>query len=210
MRVKYLISLCIVALFSCDKDDDLSGRLSRGSSGPTWLIDESQVQDGGVGKDGIPALIMPELINPEDASYLSKDDLVVGYVYKGNARAYPHKILDWHEIINDEMGEHRFAITYCPLTGTASNWSRDVAGYSTTFGVSGKLFNSNLIPYDRTTESYWSQMRLDCVNGVLVGKDIPLFQAVETTWGTWQDLYPDTQVVFNQYWIYQKLRPVSL
>lgn len=191
-----MIFLMFVLVFaSCEDDDSPVGNNRRPVDTREWLIDESQVFDGGPGKDGIPALQNPEFIDAAMASYLNPEDLVIGYVYEGTARAYPHAILDWHEIINDQMDDHLFAITYCPLTGTASNWSRLLEGLETTFGVSGLLYNSNLMPYDRTTESLWSQMRLDCVNGVLVGKETPLFHVVETSWETWTTLYPDTKVV---------------
>ena len=98
---------------------------------------------------------------------MSEVELVVGIVIDGHARAYPHKILDWHEIINDKIGNTAFAITYCPLTGTALGWDRTVNGTETTFGVSGLLYNTNLIPYDRLTGSYWSQMLSKSIRGSL-------------------------------------------
>jgi hypothetical protein len=190
-----ILPLLVFIFFSCSNDEDPVVRPIQNSKADTWLIDETQVQDGGPGKDGIPALLNPEFVTPEEADYLSPGDLVIGYLYNGVSRAYPHKILDWHEIINDEVDEHIFAITYCPLTGTGTNWNRQVAGYTTTFGVSGQLYNSNLMPYDRTTESIWSQMRLDCVRGVLIGKTVETFQVIETSWETWQSWYPETLVV---------------
>ena len=87
------------------------------------------------------------------------------------------------------------AITYCPLTGTGIGWNRVISGNTTTFGVSGLLFNTNLIPYDRSTDSNWSQMKLECVNGQLLGETIPTFHVVETTWKTWKTMYPNTMVV---------------
>ncbi|MEM9830173.1 MAG: DUF3179 domain-containing protein [Bacteroidota bacterium] len=160
-----------------------------------WLIPQSQVLDGGPGKDGIPALENPQRIEPAQASYLDPQDLVVGYVADGEAVAYPHKILDWHEIINDKVGSDAVAITYCPLTGTGIGWSRVINNEETTFGVSGLLYNTNLIPYDRATDSNWSQMRLDCVNGELKGEKVVTMPVVETTWATWQQMYPDTKVI---------------
>ncbi len=162
---------------------------------PTWTIPQADVFDGGPGKDGIPALENPEMVPAPNGIYLSNDDLVIGYVSGNDARAYPHDILDWHEIINDEVNGRPIAITYCPLTGTAIGWNREINGEVTTFGVSGLLYNTNLIPYDRRTNSNWSQQGLDCVNGDLQGVKIETFQVVETTWETWKKLYPDTKVV---------------
>ena len=107
----------------------------------------------------------------------------------------PHRILDWHEIINDEIGELKLSITYCPLTGTGIGWNREIDGTLTTFGVSGLLYNTNLIPYDRATDSNWSQMLLKSVNGALIGTKIETYQLIETTWGTWKEMYPNTKVV---------------
>lgn len=84
----------------------------------TWLIPRDEVFDGGPGKDGIPALTDPEFIAAVEAEYLGEGDLVLGYVVGNDARAYPHTILDWHEIINDQVGDVSISVTYCPLTGT--------------------------------------------------------------------------------------------
>ncbi|MEL6851469.1 MAG: DUF3179 domain-containing (seleno)protein, partial [Bacteroidota bacterium] len=101
-------------------------------------------------------------------------------------------------IINDQVGNISVAVTYCPLTGTAIGWDRMVDTSETTFGVSGLLYNTNLLPYDRASNSIWSQMRLDCVNGSLAGTKVGLHQVVETTWGTWKSMYPQTEVVSDQ------------
>ena len=179
-----LFLICIAITFSCEKDKETSG---------IWLIPSDQVFDGGPGKDGIPALENPlKISNPQ---FLTDFDLVIGYYDGSDAVAYPHVILDWHEIINDELNGFPFAITYCPLTGTGIGWDRKIDGVITTFGVSGLLYNNNLIPYDRKTDSNWSQMRNECVNGELIGNPIPTFTVVETSWRTWKAMFPDTKVV---------------
>ncbi len=149
----------------------------------TWLIPQDEVFDGGPGKDGIPSIDEPVFIDPSEVTFLDDNDLVIAVAFDEVVKVYPHPILDWHEIVNDEIGEHYFALTYCPLTGTAVNWNREINGTVTEFGVSGLLYNSNLIPYDRLTNSNWSQIRLDCVNGELQGKVSPTYPVVETTWG---------------------------
>lgn len=163
-----------------------------------WLVPNGEVFDGGPGKDGIPALTEPTMISIDQADYLSENDLVVGYKRGNDVRAYPHPILDWHEIINDKVNGHPIAIVYCPLTGTATGWERTIKGTVTTFGVSGLLYNTNVIPYDRLTDSNWSQMRLDCVNGELKSTKAETFHTVETTWSTWKKLYPQSKVVSTQ------------
>lgn len=192
-----LILVLIMLVFSCDTANQTpsgSGIVSNGSS-PDWLIPKGQVLDGGPGKDGIPALENPFTTNINEITYLSDDDLVIGYFNNGEYRAYPHKILDWHEIINDDLNGKKLAITYCPLTGTGIGWDRMVQGSETTFGVSGLLYNTNLIPYDRKTDSNWCQISLTCVNGALKGSTISTFQLMETTWKTWKMMFPNSSVV---------------
>lgn len=153
----------------------------------SWLIPKDQVRDGGPGKDGIPSIDFPQFIPVNEVTFLSDDDLVVGVMHNGVPKAYPHRILDWHEVVNDED----LAINYCPLTGTAFVWeAKDVD-----FGVSGLLYNSNLIMYDRNTDSNWSQLGLQCVNGEEIGERPTLLKLVETDWKTWKSLYPNTQVL---------------
>lgn len=160
-----------------------------------WLIPVDEVLDGGPGKDGIPSVDNPKFTNASSITFLRESDLVIGYSFNGIEKAYPHIILDWHEIVNDGIGNQPYAITYCPLTGTAINWSREINGTSTTFGVSGLLYNSNLIPYDRSTDSNWSQMQIQCVNGDLIGQIPNTYSTIETTWETWQEMFPDSQVM---------------
>ncbi|GJM27366.1 MAG: hypothetical protein DHS20C17_00010 [Cyclobacteriaceae bacterium] len=184
-----------VACSSGDDPGPAGNTGGTGSGNTIWSIPTDKIFDGGPGKDGIPALLNPPMITPAEATYLTGNDLVIGYKVGDDIRAYPHKILDWHEIINDDIGGQPLAVTYCPLTGTAVGWDRNIQGNVTTFGVSGLLYNTNLIPYDRFTDSNWSQMRLVAINGQLLGERITTFQVVETTWDTWQEMYPDTRVV---------------
>ena len=165
---------------------------------PDWLISESELYDGGPGKDGIPALTDPLFIDTELGNYFSNDRLVLGMKIGDEYRAYPHAILDFHEIINDKIGDDFFAVVYCPLTGTGMAWNRVVNGIETTFGVSGFLYNTNVVPYDRETESHWSQMRLDCINGEYIGTEVELFPIIEITWSQWREMYPNSVVVSEQ------------
>lgn len=197
MRIHYiryiLIAISLLAI-SCEKEESSQGSQSDAS----WSIPKDQVFDGGPGKDGIPALVNPDFVAADAANYLSEDDLVIGVKYRNEVKAYPHPILDWHEIINDELAGKPVTINYCPLTGTGIGWERTIKGQITTFGVSGLLYNSNLILYDRSTDSHWSQMLLESVNGKLIGEKAETFAVVETTWKTWKALYPDTKVVSLQ------------
>jgi len=181
-----MFSLALVGCENSTGTDQVTG---------DWLIPKDQIFDGGPGKDGIPALTNPDLTGATGATYLADADLIIGVKIGNEVRAYPHSILDWHEIINDDVNGSQLSITYCPLTGSGIAWNRVINGTPTTFGVSGLLYNTNLIPYDRVTNSNWSQMKLQCVNGPLSGTSISTYQIVETTWETWKEMYPHTRVV---------------
>lgn len=197
-----LIVFLIVVFFSCDDNSSVNnpnpgngGSGNGGSGSNDWLIPQNQVFDGGPGKDGIPALENPKTLSIDRIDYLSDDDLIIGFTHDNEITAYPHAILDWHEIINDDMNGKKVAITYCPLTGTGIAWDRMINGKETTFGVSGLLYNTNLIPYDRLTGSNWCQISLECVNGSLIGKTAESFHLIETTWKTWKEMFPNSKVV---------------
>ena len=147
--IQYIgLSLLLIIGMGCNDEE-----------GGVWSIPNEQVLDGGPGKDGIPSVDNPIFYDISQNTVYEEEDLVVGYKRDTAARAYPHVVLDWHEIVNDEINGFPMTITYCPLTGTAIGWDRTIDGNVTTFGVSGLLYNSNLIPYDRRTNSNWSQMQ---------------------------------------------------
>lgn len=191
-HVTILVFIMIALLLQgCQKEDAKNG----GEGDKNWQISKDKVHDGGPGKDGIPSLDNPERIKASSAGHLEPNDLVVGYKSGGEVVAYPHPIMDHHEIANDQVGNTHIAITYCPLTGTAIGWDRKVNGEVTTFGVSGLLHNNNLIPYDRLTDSNWSQMLMESISGDKAGTPIKTHMVVETTWESWQTMYPNTKVL---------------
>lgn len=152
---------------------------------------------GGPPKDGIPALTNPNFVDPERISYLREDDLVMGLVFDGDARAYPHNIGWWNEIVNDRFTGRFVTVTLCPLTGTGLVYdATDVGGSQIEFGVSGLLINSNLVMYDRRDDStLYPQMIYTAINGADLGKQLVLLPVIETTWGMWKKMYPNTTVV---------------
>ncbi len=154
-----------------------------------------QILHGGPPRDGIPAISDPKLIKAAEAAYLKPEDRVVGILLHGEARAYPVPILNWHEIVNDQIAEQRFAITYCPLCGTAVAFDATIDGESTDFGVSGLLYNSDVLLYDRATESLWSQILSQSVAGPRVGKKLTPLPISHTTWRDWSQKHPDTLVL---------------
>jgi hypothetical protein len=196
VRPTYISLILLLGLSSC------LGEEPRKSTGGTpvdiWLVPESSVVDSGVGLDGIPSLEEPPRINAEDADYLDDQDLVIGFFTGTEYRAYPHKILDWHEIINDRDKALHYSISYCPLTGTGMAWDMFLEGQLSGFGVSGLLYNTNLMPYDRRSGSVWSQMLYKCVTGEKVGDTPEYYAVLETTWGTWKSLYPNSTVTSTE------------
>ena len=198
MKNVLLFSLVIV-LQSCSSSNS-SDDLDSDNNNPNpvsleWSIPRSEVLDGGPGKDGIPALVNPGFESVQNTNYLLDTDLVIGVKNGEDVRAYPHAILDWHEIVNDNLGDVSVAVTYCPLTGTGIGWNRIIKDNETTFGVSGLLYNTNLIPYDRATDSNWSQILNESVNGELLGEKADLIRVFETDWRTWKNLFPNSQVL---------------
>lgn len=176
--------------FSCNSNNNIATPPRSG-----WLIPSNLVVSGGVGKDGIPSLNNPETISADKADYITDEDLVVGIVVNGQARAYPHAILDWHEVINEDFPNKPLNISYCPLTGTAIVYERIINQRKLNFGISGFLYNSNLIMFDRETDSHWTQMRLQCDQGELVGTKLKVYPSIETSWGAWKKLYSNTAVL---------------
>lgn len=201
MKRSLFLSLLLLCIHSCKKSeiDPTSEGLLDLSATPVndWLIPQAKVFDGGPGIDGIPSVDQPKFHNPghNTHAYLSDDTRVLVYQNNNIVKAYPHPILDWHEIVNDQIGEDSIALTYCPLTGTGIGWGRIVNGTLTTFGVSGLLYESNLMPYDRSTNSTWSQMFNKCVNGALRNSAPEFFNFVEINFGTLKDLYPEAEVM---------------
>jgi len=185
VRMRFIAPLALtVFIFACQETnvtDDVSDL--------TWTIDTQFMRQGCYdGKDCIPSLEAPNKsqVDGSNLGFLDDQDLVVG-IWNGTEHvAYPHSILDWHEIVN----ESGYSISYCPLTGSAIHLTTSVE-----YGVSGLLFNSNLIMYDRETDSYWPQMLLRSAAGDRSGGELHLNNLVETTWGNWRTLFPDTKVV---------------
>jgi len=160
-----------------------------------WDIPFKLVKDGGVGKDGIRSVDAPVVVDRNSATFLKDDELILGLKYGNTVIAYPHKILDYHEIVNHGIADFNYAISYCPLTGTGVLYNRKINGKLTTFGVSGLLFNSNLILYDRASDSMWPQMMLKSVQGEHRGVENEFHQLIETTWGTWKKWFPNSKVM---------------
>jgi len=113
----------------------------------------NEIHSGGPDKDGIPALVDPEFISGDEVKYLKTSDRILGLSINGEAKAYPIRILNWHELVNDRVGEKEVLVSYCPLCGTGMAFDARIDGKRFLFGVSGKLYNSDVLMYDKQTES---------------------------------------------------------
>ena len=156
-----------------------------------------EIHSGGPPKDGIPALSKPRLIAAKAATYLAAGDRVIGVAIEGEARAYPIRILNYHEIVNDVLSGKPIAVTYCPLCDSAAVFDRETPRGLREFGVSGLLYNSNVLMYDRDekAESLWSQLQTEAVAGVQVHNRLKLLPLELTTWSDWQSRHPAATVL---------------
>ncbi len=148
------------------------------------------------GKDDIPAIVDPVFAADWSAvpETLGDRDRVIGVEIDGTARAYPLAILNWHEVVNDTLGGP-LLVTYCPLCGSGVTAERRVDGRETTFGVSGYLWQRDLVLYDERTESLWSQILGQAVRGERTDDRLALVPSTLTTWGEWRGTHPDTEVL---------------
>jgi hypothetical protein len=153
---------------------------------------------GGVRKDGIPALKDPGVVPASRADFVGDSETVFGVGFGGEYRAYPQRILDWHEMANDSLGGQSFALTYCTLCGAAiADATRLADGRTLTFGSSGLLYRSNKLMYDDQTLSLWSSLTGEPVSGPLVpsGIRLPILPLTVTSWREWRHRHPDTTVL---------------
>ncbi len=165
------------------------------TNGQKHIIPLEKIRGGGPPMDGIPSIDNPIFANISDSDFMDDSDIVIGLKINGDAKAYPLFILVWHEIVNDVVGNTPVAVTYCPLCYTSQVFERIIDGQKVEFGTSGKLYNSNLLMYDRLTESYWSQSLGMAVTGPLSGSQLKTIPFDLITWGDWKQLHPDTLVL---------------
>jgi hypothetical protein len=161
------------------------------------IVPLDQIVSGGPPPDGIPSIDDPKFISIQEANNRLEDsELVLGLSINGDVRAYPLQILVWHEIVNDKVGGVPVAVTYCPLCFTNQVFNRTLEnGQTLEFGTSGKLYNSNLVMYDRTTKSLWSQAMAQGIAGKFAGVKLERIPFDVAYWKEWKQLYPDSKVL---------------
>lgn len=160
------------------------------------IVPLDQIVNGGPPPDGIPSIDSPKFISAADGDhFLADSDKVVGLNINGDVRAYPLQILVWHEIVNDNIGGFPVAVTYCPLCFTNQVFSRTVNSTILEFGTSGKLYNSNLVMYDRGSKTLWSQALGEGIVGKYAGIKLEKLPFDVAYWKDWKQLYPKSKVL---------------
>jgi hypothetical protein len=152
------------------------------------LVKPASIRRGGPPRDGIPAIVRPRFVAAQAVDFLTGEDRVLGVDVDGVPRAYAVKILDWHEVVNDWSQATDLLVTYCPLCGSGMAFHVD----QDVFGVSGLLYNSDVLLYDTATESLWSQIMGKAITGSRIGSKLSQVPVVHTTWGQWLARHPNS------------------
>ena len=162
------------------------------------LIPDAQILQGGPPRDGIPAINDPLFISADETQYLKDDDRILGLEIDGQSKAYPIRILNWHEVVNDKSNGLNFSVTYCPLCGTGIAFKGTEKSAGIRFGVSGLLYNSDVLLYDLSSESLWSQILGKAVSGERMGEELVKLPLQHTTWKAWRSQHPQTLVLSDE------------
>ena len=162
---------------------------------PKPLVDPARVVSGGPPPDGIPPVDEPRFLPADDVPWLTDGEAVVSLSIGDEHRAYPVQVMVWHEIVNDTVDGTPVSITYCPLCNSALAFDRRLDGRVMTFGTSGKLYLSDLVMYDRQTESLWSQIEGRAIAGVQTGAQLERIPVQTVTWKQWREAHPDGWVL---------------
>jgi len=160
------------------------------------LIEYDEIRSGGPPRDGIRSIDDPKVVSPDEAGdWLADNEPVIALEINGDARAYPLQIITWHEIVNDTVGDVPAVVTFCPLCNSALAFDRRVNGQVFEFGVSGLLRNSDLIMYDRTTETLWQQFTGQGIVGDLAGTNLTFLATSLVSFADFKSAHPDGSIL---------------
>jgi len=195
IKLIYILSIVSILAVGCAKknspiDNSLAGR-------DVWLVNTNDIIHFGAEKDKIKSIDTPVFIPVHDVR-LDDNALVYAFHHKGVTKVYPQSVMGMHEIVNDRIESYYYSISFCPRTESTLAWNRLINGTITEFGVSGMLYRENLIPYDRSTMSHWSQMKNLCINGTLIGFQPETGLIVETTLALVKNAYPDAIILDHE------------
>lgn len=174
--------------FASDKDITLT-------EGVKHSVPLSEIMSGGPPKDGIPPIDKPKFVRAGQADYVKDDEPGLAFSSGNTHRFYPFQIMVWHEIVNDTIDGKRVLVTYCPLCLSGIVFDPVVDGERVEFGTSGKLWNSNLVMYDRKTDSLWSQILGEAIVGERTGDKLSVLPSDITKFGQWKRLHPSGEVL---------------
>ncbi|MDA3907292.1 MAG: DUF3179 domain-containing (seleno)protein [Bacteroidales bacterium] len=198
MKKALLFSLLIASTFlSCTKEkNEILDNVFTDPLLLGWQVPVNKLILSQLPSDPIPSIDNPSF---EEMNYenINSDEIVFLYRYKNIVKVYPQSIMEEHEIVNDQIDDHYFAVTFCPRTGSALAWNREIDGKITEFGVSGHLYNENLIPYDRNTNSFWSQMNLEAIRGINAGNELKTSLLLSAKASTIQKAFPKASILAN-------------
>ena len=187
--------ILLLALIGIATPPDATAASSNGFDLDGALVPADQIHAGGPARDGIPAIDHPRFVRAGSVDYLAADDRVLGVIRNGVKKAYPIAIMNWHEIVNDRFDGDAVVVTYCPLCGTGIAFESSVSGDPLSFGVSGLLYNSDMLLYDRQSESLWSQIAARAISGKHRGQRLTMVPSSHTSWSDWRRRHPDTLVL---------------
>ena len=193
-----LIALALPALAQRSFETDILADTFGFDDDTPKSVSLDDLKQGCPARDCIPSIDEPVFVDAADADHIAADDIVLAVSWNSEHRAYPTRILDQHEIVNDVIAETPIAITYCPLCGSGVGIIREVDGQVTEFGVSGVLYNSDLVFYDRATETLWDQIIAEGIVGPKTGSKLELVPVTMTRWDTWKKAHPDTLALSDE------------
>lgn len=197
----FQILVVCLSFLAITQDDVHAQRRIRFSTGRLSLknstVPRHEILAGGQPKDGIPAITNPEVISASQATFLKPQAAVIGVALRDEARAWPIAILNYHEVVNDRLAGIPIAVTYCPLCDSAVVFDRRTQSGVREFGVSGLLYNSNVLMYDRGSfdQSLWSQLGAQAISGPAVTESLTILPLDVTTWEEWRSRFPKTTVM---------------
>lgn len=210
--------LVLLSLVAQPAGSEASEKLN-GFSLEKLAVPRDSIRPGGPERDGIRSVDAPEFVPPPEASWSPPPVSVIGLAEGGAAHAYPVHLMEYHQVVNDEVGGVAIALTYDPLTGVPKAFRRKIDGQTLTFGVSGLIYDAQFLLYDRETESLWAQYEGRAVAGPLAGKRLDPLRVRQEPMGAWFQRHPNTVVLarperkridyrtspYERYWVSEKI-----
>jgi len=201
----WLKLLCLIIFTQCNSKENIAqsnketkNKAMNGFELSDASIPVDEILSGGPQRDGIPSIDSPKFQKIDEENFYKDNERILGIYRNGAAKAYPIKIMNWHEIVNDDFGAEKIVITYCPLCGSGMAFEANIAGQNRTFGVSGLLYNSDVLLYDRETESLWSQLLFEAVSGESKGEKLTAIILENTTIKKWKEKYPESLILTTE------------